>query len=110
MTLPALFDTLTDATFAALGTAGVLRPAAGGEAPVRVIFRRSDEDELLESARVVRGVPRVRIPFVDAPDLKKGDVVAIDGEPRLWRLAEAPQRPGQGRVWRAMVEDLGAAA
>ncbi len=110
MALPARTSRLTDAVFRAFGEEGavtVLHAAGGETADVRVILRRPTEALSLWQGEVATTQPFVRIPHVDCSTLRKGD--RLDGiDDRMWKLAEAPVRPGDGRTWFARVEDAGA--
>lgn len=100
---------LTDQTFATFGVpdcpwrAGSGAPATG----VRTILRRPTDEQRIESLGVVKTKPLLRVPVVDAPTLRKGDLVDI--EDKAWRLAAAPRKPGDGRVWYVEVEEVGPA-
>lgn len=100
-------DLMIDAQFATFGESGIpFVPASGaGPATIRTILRRPTEEQALEQGRIVKARPFVRIPFADAPNLVQGD--AFDQNGRRWKLAAAPTRERDGKVWKADVVDAG---
>lgn len=87
-------------------TPGVVRFAAGGEVdPVPVAIERPLEGETIERGQFAALKPLAWLPRQLVAALKAGD--EIEGEGRLWRVAAKPTRPGDGRWWRAELEDLG---
>ena len=90
--------------FGRLGEPIVHVPAAtGAPAQIRGQLRRPHVTDQIRSLGVTRERPAVHVPISEAI-LRKGDTLEIDG--RRYRVAEPPQRPGQGFVQVAEVEAL----
>jgi hypothetical protein len=106
----AIFDTfrvgMIDAQFATYGDAVPFVPASGvGPATVRVILRRPTDEQTLDTGRIVKSKPFIKVPFADVAHLVRDDQLDKDG--RRWKIAGAPTRPGDGKVWHADVIDMG---
>lgn len=89
---------------------GWVRPAAGGvDIPVRLAIEHPTEDDRLIGASITRARPWVEISVAAIASLKLKDIVLVGRVAPFaaWRIAEAPKRPGDGRHWRAEIEQLG---
>lgn len=103
--LPALDEAVAEH----LGDAAEYRAQGTGEAvDIRWIFERPTN--LVDLGRQDMPVtqPTAEIAVAEVAQLRKGDTVTFDG--RVWRVAGAPSRPGDGRWWVAVLEDAGAAS
>lgn len=94
--------------FKRLGVETQVVPAGADEpldGTIWVQLRRPIETATLREVGVVRPQPEARVPVSMRPDLKKGDVLRMQG--RAWRVAAAPERSRMSYVWIAPVEDIG---
>lgn len=81
--------------------------AGGGDLDVRIKFRNSSEDERLAGVAIVAPRPTIKVAVSQVARVVKGDIFVYDGW--LYRVAEAPTRPGRGRWWFCNVEKTVAA-
>ncbi len=97
---------LVDATFGTFGDAEALLyvGGAGDGVTIRARLSRAVIEESFGSASLGRPRDLVRVPFVDAPDLKTGDHILVDGA--RFRVAGKPLRPGLGKVLEAAVDPV----
>ncbi|MBX3480089.1 MAG: hypothetical protein KF842_06790 [Caulobacter sp.] len=87
-------------------TPGAVRPVVGDDLdPVGVCIEQPAEEAQLQQGRLVRTRPVAWLSRAEVAALARGDLV--EGEGRRWKIASAPTRPGDGRFWRAEVEDQG---
>jgi hypothetical protein len=82
--------------------------SGGGDVPVRIKFRNPDEESRLSGEiGIVAARPTVKVAVSDIANVVKSDAFVFNA--RLYRVANAPLRPGRGRWWLCEVEDVGAA-
>lgn len=99
---------LTDATFATFGSPDALLYAGGTGDGVTIRARlvRAVVEESFGQASLGRPRDTVQIPYADAPALKDGDHVLVDGA--RYRIAGKPLRPGLGPRWEATLIEVAA--
>jgi hypothetical protein len=81
---------------------------AGEGVSIGVMLERPTNEVRMGEAGFVLEQPTMEIRHATVPGLAANDVVVFDGQ--RWRIEGAPERPGDGAWWRAIVADIGAAS
>ncbi len=93
------------------GDVTLIRPSTGEVfEDLKGQIRQPRAGEVLRDMGVVRDRPELRLPAGQAVPLKGDEVWAqepILDLPWRWKIAAPPERPGQGFVWTAALENLG---
>lgn len=99
---------LTDAVFRVFGSPDAVLYAGGTGDGVTIRARlvRAVVEESFDRASLGRPRDTVQIPYADAPALKDGDHVLVDGV--RYRIAGKPLRPGMGPRWEATLIEVAA--
>jgi len=93
------------------GDVTLVRPSTGETfVGLKGQIRQPRAGEVLRDMGVVRDRPELRLPAGPVTPQKGDEVWAQEPVldlPWRWRIAAPPERPGQGYVWSAELEDLG---